>query len=258
MNLKSMTNISVALVVSFFGSTVLADGSGMSINEQASKSFLDQFLIAGGPIVWIVLLPLSVITLYLTCDYMIVIRQKRLLPPDAGGDICNVIRYHGVSGLVNQNSTQRDMINTAIVRAVKASEKHHTKDHLRMMVIESLQEQSLVLMRRIEWSNIIGSVAPMVGLLGTVFGMIKSFNQIAMAGGQPRVDQLADGISIALITTFWGLLIAIPALAVHGVFRNRIETITSEASIESEMVLEEIENQIKLRAKRKENAQEKK
>jgi hypothetical protein len=80
----------------------------------------------------------------------------------------------------------------------------------------------------------------MVGLFGTVFGMIKAFNGIVIAGGQPQPAHLAGGISIALVTTFWGLLVAIPALAVHGIFRHRIETLASQAAIEAQFVLSEM------------------
>jgi biopolymer transport protein ExbB/TolQ len=57
-----------------------------------------------------------------------------------------------------------------------------------------------------------------------------------MAGGQPQPAQLAGGISVALVTTFWGLLIAIPSLAIHGIFRQRIETIASDAVVELENI----------------------
>ena len=103
--------------------------------------------------------------------------------------------------------------------------------------MESLQEQAMTLFRRIEWLNIIGNVSPMVGLFGTVLGIIKMFNSLALAGGQPHPSQLAGGISVALVTTFWGLLIAIPALTVHGFFQNRIETLVSEAAVEGETIL---------------------
>ena len=88
---------------------------------------------------------------------------------------------------------------------------------MRSLFVESLQEQAMVLFRRIEWINIIGNVSPMVGLFGTVLGIIKMFNSLALAGGQPHPSQLAGGISVALVTTFWGLLIAIPALTIHGI-----------------------------------------
>jgi biopolymer transport protein ExbB len=91
-------------------------------------------------------------------------------------------------------------------------------------------------MRKIEWLSLIGSVSPMVGLFGTVFGMIELFNSVVMAGGQPQPAQLAEGISVALVTTFWGLLIAIPALAVHGIFRQKIETLASDAVVQLENI----------------------
>ena len=91
----------------------------------------------------------------------------------------------------------------------------------------------------------IGNVSPMVGLFGTVFGMIKLFNTIVVTGGQPQPSQLAEGISVALVTTFWGLFIAIPALSMYGVFRNRIETLVSEAVSEAEDVMPEIRRQMK-------------
>ncbi|GAF69881.1 unnamed protein product, partial [marine sediment metagenome] len=116
---------------------------------------------------------------------------------------------------------------------------------MRSVIAESLQEQAWALMRRIEWVNLIGNVSPMVGLFGTVFGMIKLFNAIVVAGGQPQPAQLAEGISVALVTTFWGLFIAIPALAVYGVFRNRIETLVSDAVVEAENVMSEIMRSLK-------------
>ena len=70
--------------------------------------------------------------------------------------------------------------------------------------------------------------------------MIKAFTILGSAGGQPRPDQLAEAISIALVTTFWGLLVAIPALFMHGFFRTRIESLVSEAALETEALLERL------------------
>ena len=91
----------------------------------------------------------------------------------------------------------------------------------------------------------IGNVSPMVGLFGTVFGMIKLFNAIVITGGQPQPARLAEGISIALVTTFWGLFIAIPALSIYGVFRNRIETLVSDAVVEAENIMPQIRRYLK-------------
>lgn len=92
-------------------------------------------------------------------------------------------------------------------------------------------------LRRIEPLNIIGNVAPMIGLFGTVYGMILAFREIVAAGGSPDPVSLAAGIGTALTTTFWGLVVAIPALAGYAVLRNMIDANAVENSRLTERVL---------------------
>ncbi len=202
------------------------------------QTFLQQFVVAGGPIVWFVLLPMSVVMVYLVAEYSLTIRRKKLFPSRIGARIVQTMRRSGVGGLQTAANDTGDMVSKAMARAVV----HGRGDRFRIrnLVFESLEEQALVLVRRIEWLNLIGSVSPMVVLFGTVFGMIRVFNDIVAAGGQPQPSLLAGGISIALVTTFWGLVIAIPAMSIHGIFRNRIEVLLSEATTEAEDVLPEI------------------
>ncbi len=75
--------------------------------------------------------------------------------------------------------------------------------------------------------EIIAGVSPLLGLLGTVLGMIDMFNAISVAGlGNPQI--LSDGIAKALITTVSGLVVAIPAVAFHGFFSKRVEELATE------------------------------
>ncbi len=99
---------------------------------------------------------------------------------------------------------------------------------------ESMDERAARLMRKIEYLNVIGNVSPMIGLFGTVFGMIKLFASIGDIGGNLDAGQIADDISIALVTTFWGLLVAIPALSIFAMFRNRIDVLTAECALVAE------------------------
>ncbi len=92
-------------------------------------------------------------------------------------------------------------------------------------------------LRRVEPLNIIGGVAPMLGLFGTVYGMILAFREIVAAGGTPDPVGLAAGIGTALTTTFWGLIVAIPALIGFGVLRNAIDAYTADAEKAAENVL---------------------
>ena len=76
-------------------------------------------------------------------------------------------------------------------------------------------------LRDLERLNVLGQVAPMIGLFGTVYGMIVAFQTIASTGGAADPVLLAGGIGTALVTTFWGLLIAIPATSAYALVRNR-------------------------------------
>lgn len=85
-------------------------------------------------------------------------------------------------------------------------------------------------LRRIEPLNIVGNVGPMIGLFGTVYGMILVFRAIVAAGGAPDPSNLAAGIGTKLVGTFWGLVVAIPALSAYALLRNRIEGFSAEAA----------------------------
>lgn len=82
--------------------------------------------------------------------------------------------------------------------------------------------------RRLDYLSFIASTAPMLGLLGTVTGMIHSFTIIAATEGTARPSQLAGGISEALVTTCMGLVVAIPVMFFVSLFRNRIDDYVAE------------------------------
>ena len=102
---------------------------------------------------------------------------------------------------------------------------------------QTADELATARLRRIEILNVVGQVSPMIGLFGTVYGMILAFGAIVASGGTADPVALAGGIGTALTTTFWGLVVAIPALAGYAVLRNKIDELTVEATIVAEEVL---------------------
>ena len=100
---------------------------------------------------------------------------------------------------------------------------------------ESMNETSneivITMESRISYLATIGTLGPMIGLVGTIWGMIESFQTIANAGGgQPRPEKVAEGISTALFITLEGVAIAVPAIFFYAFFRNRIAQIALEAT----------------------------
>jgi len=221
-------------------SVIIVAMRGLSVSGQSGRTstLFEQFVTSGGWIVWFILLPMSFLTVYLAVEYSLTIRQKLLIPAGVADEIVEMAQQVGQSGLIKGLAERDDLLSRAVSKAVAKGGADWFR--MREVFFESLQEQALGLARRIEWVNLIGNVSPMVGLFGTVVGMIQLFNAIVVAGGQPQPAQLAGGISVALVTTFWGLLIAIPALTVYGVFRNRIETLANLAVTEGENILPKI------------------
>lgn len=95
-------------------------------------------------------------------------------------------------------------------------------DIRRKLAEQSASFQLTILERRMHWLSIIGAVAPMLGLLGTVVGLVDAFHQIEVLGGQVQPGDLAAGIWEALLTTVFGLIIALPTLATYHFLDQRI------------------------------------
>ena len=110
-------------------------------------------------------------------------------------------------------------------------------DAMERAMQDAAEERTSRLYRKIEWLNLLGNVAPMLGLFGTVYGMMVCFSQIAAKGGKANPEDLAGGIMIALVSTFCGLLVAMPALSAYSIFKTRVEQMTMEAALVAEELL---------------------
>jgi len=250
----------LALLLAGVAAVIFVTMRGMAIQEPAPgkmPTLFEQFVTSGGWIVWFILLPMSFAMAYLTVLYSLTIRQKLLAPAGKADEIGQMAMAVGPKELINTLAGKEDLVSIAIADAIKKGRDDWFR--LREAFFESMQEQALRLSRTVEWLNLIGNIAPMVGLFGTVVGMIELFGAIVTAGGQPQPVQLAHGISVALVTTFWGLLIAIPSLSVYGIFRNRIESIVNMAASEGEDALIKIRGGLENRrraeeAKRKQDS----
>lgn len=99
---------------------------------------------------------------------------------------------------------------------------------------EAGEDENMALEHRLSYVALIGTIAPMMGLMGTVQGMISSFDVIAQSTVSPKPSQLADGISTALVTTLIGLVLAIPAMIFYGILKNRIQRLVLEIGMVSE------------------------
>jgi biopolymer transport protein ExbB len=116
---------------------------------------------------------------------------------------------------------------------------------------DAMAEQSARLFRKIEYLSVIGNIAPMVGLLGTVTGMIFAFQQVAATQGGAGAGDLAEGIYQALVTTVGGLIVAIPSLGAFAIFRNRVDHLVAEASYVAQHTMSPVKRAARSRGKQR-------
>jgi biopolymer transport protein ExbB len=104
------------------------------------------------------------------------------------------------------------------------------RDEMKEAIEDSASQEIPVLERNLSTLSTIGNITPLLGLLGTVFGMVKAFNVIAVMGvGKP--EALAGGISEALLTTAFGLSIAIPTIVVYNYLSHRVDKLIREMEV---------------------------
>lgn len=184
------------------------------------------FLTAGG-VVGYVIMALSVLSAGLVIDSLIHVRSVKLLPPTLIEQCLSIARKGKFSDilLVAQNDTM-------LGRIIRAgfSQGQFGLPAVRQAMQEQGVREVTRLNQRVGYLGFIGSVGPMLGLLGTVVGMIGSFNVLGSAKGSARPDELATGISLALVTTCEGLVLAIPMMFFHNHFRDRVLRLGQESS----------------------------
>jgi biopolymer transport protein ExbB len=104
------------------------------------------------------------------------------------------------------------------------------------------EEENLKLEQRLSMISLVASISPMVGLLGTVDGMVMAFMEIAGSDVAPKPSKLAEGVSTALITTLVGLVIAIPAIIFFNLMKNRIAQLVLEVGRVAGQLMGRFEN----------------
>lgn len=193
-----------------------------------------------GVVIVSVILFLSVLSVFFIIDHVVKIRRGRLMPETVMLEIERQI-VHGEVGKAIAICKDKDNYCMATEVIVAGLDRFQSSEfgfaEYRSAVEEAGEDQTGKLYRRTEVLNVIGAIAPMLGLTGTVLGMIEAFNTIAAKEGMARPQELAGGIGQALITTLLGLLVAIPSMVAFSYFRNKIDSIVSEAGKRIERVM---------------------
>jgi biopolymer transport protein ExbB len=182
----------------------------------------------------------SLVAVGFIIEHFVTLRRARLMPEDVLLDLEQMIQEGRIDDAIAYCDTPHaDSMAAHVVQA--GLERFRSSEFgfadYKYAVEEAGEDETAKLYRKTEVLGVIGAIAPMLGLLGTVSGMISAFNIIAEKEGAARPDELAGSIGEALVTTFLGLIVAIPCTIFFSFFRNRIDSIVAEAGKRVERVL---------------------
>lgn len=180
-----------------------------------------EIIVSGG---WL-MLPIilcSIITIAVTIERFWTLNPNKIAPRNQLGQVWNWIQTNQMDAEKLKELRRSSPLGRIL--AAGLSNSRHGREIMKDSIEEAASQVIHEMERFLNTLGTIASVSPLLGLLGTVFGMIEVFNQIVLQGsGNPGA--LAGGISVALITTAAGLCVAIPAMLSHRFFLRRVDTL---------------------------------
>lgn len=165
------------------------------------------------------------------------IKAKNIAPEQHAGKMLDLAKQ-GRFEEVRDACVRDDSLLSRIVRAAIMAPRNPRA--MREAAELAASEESASWFRRIDLLNVIGNLGPLVGLAGTVWGMILAFTSLGDTGGQAGPAQLSLGISKALFHTLLGLCLAIPCLLAYGVLRNKVDRLCTRAIVVASEIVESL------------------
>jgi biopolymer transport protein ExbB len=215
-----------------------ADGKGATRGE-ASESFLTSITHASTPVI-VVTLVIATMSFYLIALVVwmgLHYRSTVAVPRDLVRDTQSALeqkKYNEAYQRLVEDPSFLAQVVASGVRKLPAGLSHAQR------AMELTNENvTMEMEHRTTYLATVGTLGPMIGLVGTVYGMIMAFHVIAQEGATPQASQLAAGISTALYATLEGIAISIPAIFFYAMFRNRIARLSLEVGIAAEPLLEQ-------------------
>ena len=202
------------------------------------EATLWEVVLSGGPVM-IPLGILSVVAVMLVLIYLFTMRRGAVVTKRYMATADALLRKRDYLGLLAISNRHREAVARIMQRTLDFITQHPEATFAEAREIAETEgtRQAAALNQRIAYLADIGTIAPMLGLFGTVLGMIKSFSVVASDIVASRPIMLAEGVSEALVTTAAGLCIGIPAMAAYAFFRGRVQSLIAELEAASTQLI---------------------
>lgn len=176
---------------------------------------------AGGWLMWPIL-GCSVLAMTIILERAWMLRRRRVAPPSLMSEVLNVINNQKIE--VHYLETLRQNSPLGKILAAGLAQSNASRERIKENIEDTGRHVIAELEHFLNMLGTIAEVAPLLGLLGTIFGMIQTFNVVSAHGvGNPKL--MAGGIAVALITTAFGLTVAVPALIAHRYFQAKVDSL---------------------------------
>lgn len=186
--------------------------------------------------IMIFLVALSILVVTLALYYTFALTERRLAPADLSTQFRHLLTDGRLADVEQICRVRGGLFCQVVLAGVAEARERPQESASRPDLIGTAMEQAGrreadLLMRKVRYLSEIATISPMLGLLGTVIGMIQAFNFIAFDFGTVKPVMLAGAVSKALVTTAAGLIVAIPAMALYYIFRGRLQTILGRVEV---------------------------
>jgi biopolymer transport protein ExbB len=186
-----------------------------------------EFMIKGGFLMWPILI-CSLLAITIFFERMFYLKSIKTKSKRFVFRVKNLVKKGSIELAIS--SCRKNPTPIAKIMLTGLMKFGQGREEIKEAIEDSANQEVPLLESNLSTLSTIGNIAPLLGLLGTVFGMIQSFNVITLMGvGNPTV--LAGGISVALLTTAFGLSVAIPTVVVYNYLSNRVDKLIREMEI---------------------------
>jgi biopolymer transport protein ExbB len=233
-NVPFLRLLAVGMPLLLAGS-VLAQGDTASGQPQESI-LVEVFKYDNAGLIGYVIVLMSIVALALVIENFMTIKREKLAPPDILDELEALFDGESFQEAVELCEQEKNYLTNVVGAGL--SKLGHSFETMQTAVREMQTEEAVKLFQKIGWLSLISALAPMMGLFGTVTGMFVTFSAIAAAGGSVSPAELAGGIKMALITTIFGLTVAIPVGVAFYTLRNRVIKTSTEINAISEDLFE--------------------
>lgn len=238
----AVATVLIGIVAPMTSSTVRAADNGAAAKdegdgaaeEETSQSAVWWFLKSSG-LIGLVIFGLSIYFVALVVRMFMTLQLELAVPLDVATDYRTKVQQNNFQAAYDSVRNSDSFLGRVVAKGIE-----HLPNGLpeaRTAMERTGDAETVRMEKQISMMAVLGTLGPMIGLIGTLKGMIASFSVIAMSGVSLKASEVAGGISEALLLTFEGVSLSVPAIYFFAFFRNRIATISTDAMLEADDLL---------------------